>query len=258
MLRLRKYFRKGDNAVFLVGPFIGEITWEISYFVPFVISLSKRNRAKLVVLTRPHSFDLYGRYATRLVPLFLSQDKAYCFSHSEMDEIEYRKLIQTFYKKYKNNYEIIKHIFPDISEIVCKVKWQFPRDQQNYDFLPRKACFQKVKSLLFEQNIFVSKEYDFYQNKNYNIIRENQIKQTNLYVSYLGKLIEVLKRCEFSICDVSSVEGRLSLLLGVPVISSEKISPDEVMLLNPRKVPVLLCDVSRLGELRYEDYFRRS
>ena len=64
---------------FLFGPFVGELCWEFFRFAPYAIHLKKNNpNSRLIVLTRPSRFDLYGQYADILVPLRLKND-----SHSK-------------------------------------------------------------------------------------------------------------------------------------------------------------------------------
>ena len=60
---------------YLFGPFIGEVIYELNYFVGHAIYLRKQNpKNKIIVLTRKEHFDLYGKYATTFLPLPLSED----------------------------------------------------------------------------------------------------------------------------------------------------------------------------------------
>ena len=64
----------------------------------------------------------------------------------------------------------------------------------------------------------------------------------DLTFSYLGCLIEVLKRCTFLVCNITSIEAQLSLLVGVPVVSTEVISEEQLQLINPKDTLAVICE----------------
>jgi hypothetical protein len=62
----------------LCGPFFGELWWEIFRFAPYVlwkkVKYYKDQDVKLIIFTRPERFDIYGQYASILVPLRINGD----------------------------------------------------------------------------------------------------------------------------------------------------------------------------------------
>lgn len=133
-----------DKAI-LVGPCIGELWWEIFRFAPHIIwkkiKQYKNQNIKMIVLTRPDRFDIYGQYASILVPLRIDGDNDLflqeCFRLKGFPEIEYNIICKTFYKQFCERYEIIDHIKPNISKGFYANKNQFPQLKMRYEYIPR-------------------------------------------------------------------------------------------------------------------------
>ena len=69
------------KSAMLFGPFIGSLSWELYYFVPYMIYMKKHNPAyETIVYTRSERFDLYGTYGDILVPLRIKNDRN-CIQH---------------------------------------------------------------------------------------------------------------------------------------------------------------------------------
>jgi len=70
-------------------------------------------------------------------------------------------------------------------------------------------------------------------------------------------LIELMRKSEFVVGNLSSIYSRLSLLLSKPLISiNEKLSTDSISLINPMNTIVINCfDISKGVEI-YENHFR--
>ena len=72
--------------------------------------------------------------------------------------------------------------------------------------------------------------------------------------SFLGCILELIKKCNFILSKINSPYGNLSLLLKIPVITvDEKISEDLISLLNPYKTQAIVCDKIKKGIEYYED-----
>jgi len=264
--------RVKKSDAFLIGPFIGELGWEMYRFAPYIISLKKEFPSKkMVVFTRPSRFDLYGSYADILVPLKILNDdskKHFCFTIKEFHNEDYRLLATAFKRKYEKRYIVKEHIYPDISMFYSKLKWQFPRNLMDYEFRPRisnidfiKDNFEILDNLIFiNENIQISDWVKMNYNLQSSTIILNELEDDDinnrLRRSFVGCSIEMIKRSKFVISNINSFIGHLSLLLKTPVISvNEEMSDDSIKLLNPLNTPVIKCDDIESGIKYYEDNF---
>jgi len=134
---------------------IGEMGWEILRFAPHVLwtKYKKFNgRAKLIVLTRPDRFDLYGHSADILEPLIIEGDfKKYqsdCFKLTGYPIQKYRKLMIDLDKKYSDKYDIVCRIQPDIDKRKFTEKNQLPSNEMLYNFNPRPDNFKLIDELI--------------------------------------------------------------------------------------------------------------
>lgn len=104
----------------LAGPCVGEMYWELGRFASHVIWLKKKKHpnAKLIVLTRPDRFDMYGKYADILVPLRIDGDgdkfKSDCFRLRGYDYSHVRLLAKRLHDKYSKRYKIVSHVYPNL------------------------------------------------------------------------------------------------------------------------------------------------
>lgn len=255
----RKPNSKAINA-YLVGPFVGELIWEFLRFAPYIIHLKKTiPETKMIVFTRSSRFDLYGQYADILVPLNIPRDKPENqnkFTIQDLSFNVYNKLIQTFLHKYDGRFKVRRHIYPDISYFYYKIKWQFPIDSMDYDFRPRKENVTLVKEYVNNDPIgFVN--FSFSERSDLvtqleskgrfpvfiNMFTEHIMLGNFQGVSLLGCIIELLKRCDFTITKFSSYIAYLSLLVGTPVIAVGKTPTyDTLSLMNPLNTPVIECE----------------
>jgi hypothetical protein len=259
------------ESAYLIGPFIGELEWEFYRFAPYIINLKKLHpECKFIIYTRPSRFDLYGKYADILVPLNLKNDeeliKEY-FSIKYFDIVKYNILIKYLFKKYTKRYQIIKHLYPDIEIWRRRIKWQFPRNEMDYDFKPRRKNTEIIGSLFDSTNSVFICPYDSeirhtVYNYNYEPIMldwvQDIVKNQNdgLSCSFIGCVIEILKECSFVVGNMSSSVSKLALLLKIPVISiNEKMDYDSISLLNPFNIPVINCENIEEGIEIYEDNF---
>lgn len=259
---------KKRNKVFLVGPFIGELSWEFYRFAPYIIHLKKENPTKkIIVFTRPSRFDLYGVYADILVPLKLINDdreKQIGFTIEGFTGTSYSLLSKAFTTKYRKRFKVIDHIHPDISRFYYKLKWQYPRSLMDYDFKPRIANSKYVEKYsdrivfyndLNERDSSCLKEYDVQFSSVF--FEETTLTQQDGHnITYLGCLIELIRKCKFVVSSFDSYIAHLSLLLKTPVIIPVINTPiDAVKLCNPFKTPFIICKDTQTGVEYYENNF---
>jgi len=259
------------KSAFLIGPFIGEIEWEFFRFAPYIIHLKKKHPNDVfIVYTRPSRFDLYGQYADIFIPLYLKGDdklKAYKFTIKYFNVKKYDILTSYYYDKYKSRYKIKKHIAPNINFLPSQVKWQFPRDEMDYDFRPRRSNYKVIDGIFDSTNhslVCDVKNFSEYKHEIFdygyepislNWVRDIVVNNSeNLKISILGVVMAVLSRCRFVVGNLSSPVCKLALLFKIPVISiNEKITYDNLRLINPFETPVINCRNIKEGIQIYED-----
>jgi len=258
------------RKVTLVGPFVGELFWELFRFAPFIINFKKENPEKIIIVfTRPERFDLYGKYVNVLVPLRIKGDRIEdqeCFRLSSFEKGLYSSLATFFMDSYKKQFTIENHFYPDCGWRY-NLKWQFPRDKMNYDFQPRKENYDIVEKLVgeFKKIVLVknldNNYIDYLKKKEYKVINIKtlpsfcDLKSTD--ISFIGIMIELIRRCNFIVSETTSILGQLSLLLNKPLITiKEKIDFDSLNLVNPLKTKVILCSNLGKGIENYENNFR--
>lgn len=145
----------------LMGPFTGELYWEAGRFAPmlphFKFRKFKGQKITYIVLTRRERFDLYGKYADILVPLNIDGDyekgrQPNCFRLNGYPQKEYTKLANNFRSKYTKRFNIIRHIYPEITKSKYVNKNQFPTNQMLYKFRPRDENYELINNYLPENN----------------------------------------------------------------------------------------------------------
>jgi len=140
----------------LLGPFVGEFYWEAGRFAPILPYLKgkkyKNQKIKYIVLTREERFDLYGRHANVFVPLRIDGDyerrQPNCFRLNGLKPHQYDAIVQKFKKKYKDRYNIIEHIYPDVRKAVFGNKNQFHPKKMIYKYKPRIENYRLVEDFL--------------------------------------------------------------------------------------------------------------
>jgi len=249
---------------FLFGPFMGELCWEFFRFAPYAIWLKRRNPgSRLIVLTRPSRFDLYGQYADILIPLRLKNDDVLerdAFKLVGYKEENYHTIVKYFKEKFKKRYSIMAHKYPDIRLWRYKVKWQFPRDQMDYEFAPREKNVELAKRALGRHIGIVDNLSTKKNIQRYDIIDSVDLfaRITNICdgedATSLGCMMECIKLCNFVIGDVRYDNSHLALLLGTPLIHVGKdVKEDYIKLLNPLNTPVIISENVKQGVKTYED-----
>ena len=254
------------KIAYLVGPFVGELRWEYYYFIPYIIHLMKKepNRA-FIIFTRRNRFDLYGSYAEIFIPLKILNDSPKYQTEFKINGFcmnEFNMLRKAFIDKYKTRYKIIDEIYPDISRFLYKVKWQYPRSKMDYNFQPRKSnrklinMFVKSSYAFIDQNEYIPRiNFSNYDTVNLNdLIAQITNYVDGIKITTLGCFIEVLKKSQFVVGNLESDVSRLALLLGKPLIAlNEKLTDDEIHLINPKNTPVIRCNNVKDGLKIYEN-----
>ena len=263
---------KDRQKAFLIGPFVGELSWEFYRFAPYIIKLKKENPTSLfIIFTRFSRFDLYGKYANVFVPLRVSGEKFIenGFGLNGLTRKKYEKIALKFYSRYAKRFNVISHIYPRVASWRRRIKWQFPRDQMNFDFRPRDLNEKVVLSFIRgeEKIVLINSEYDYqdiesirergfipiFEDLFHDYIFKRLPEETGF--TFVGCLIELIKKCEFMIGNSDLPSTRLSLLLKTPVISvNEKATEDEINLLNPLDTPLIRCSNIEEGCEQYENY----
>jgi len=256
----------GSKKGFIFGPFIGDLYWEAFRFAPYAISLKKRfPYHHLIVFTRPRSFDLYGHYASVLVPLVIKEGMYVedCFKLKAYDVKEYKGLCRYIRKVYSNLYDITDHYTPQIQNFMYKVKWQYPRKYMEYDFVPRKKNQGIINEVYGElDNIVLTTRSDIKMD-NYNVIQmKDFLNDIDKFInssqcSWVGCLLIMLKKCKFVISNFDDNLAKFSLLVNTPVITEkETYSDDAIYLLNPLKTSYIKCENYKEGVEKYENNIR--
>lgn len=254
---------KIDSLLF--GPFIGELNWELYRFAPYAIYHKKENPdKKLIVLTRNSRFDLYGKHADILVPLKIRFDQFHKVNKFRLDNYpkeSYELISKYFFEKYNKTTNIVDHFYPRV-DWRYSLKWQYPRDEMDFDFHPRQRNIDLVNS--FIGNV---KDYIVLDLKDSIAVGGNTIHLKDFVEdigdeidakesSFIGSAICLLMKSKAIVGNFNSAITRLGALIGKPVITfNEERSDDEIHLLNPKGVPIFRCSIVEEGIEKYENNF---
>lgn len=277
--------------VVLMGPFVGELYWEAGRFalmLPAMRSREYKNRdVKYIIFTREERFDLYGKYADILIPLIIEGDynpkRPECFRLIGYDKIRVEKLAQKFKSKYNDDYNILKHIYPDVARGRFVNKNQFPRNKMLYSFNPRDENYTLVDKFLPQngkQNVVLASRLrkGFKRNWNrwpefYNMLYEDEYLQKNFnfiicgkkgeYVpddknrfldmnniplagnsSLVGLLLVILERSIFTFGSQSAIPN-ISLLYGVEVLEFGCQKRYHTITYNVKNTPITFIESKR-------------
>ena len=140
----------------LMGPFVGELYWEAGRFAPMLPYMIQNQyqgqNVKYIILTREERFDLYGKFASILVPLRIPGDyinkNPECFRLLNFTEEEYHLMAKEFRSKYEDRYKILTHLYPDIKKGAFLNKNQYPAAKMSYTFKPRQENYELVEKYL--------------------------------------------------------------------------------------------------------------
>lgn len=242
---------------------LGEFYWEFGRFAPYVLwkrlnQYKNRKDINFIVMTDPTRFDIYGKHASILVPFRLKNNNNYkenCFRLDGMSNEEYLSIIDIFKNQFKDRYNILEVVYPNINKKQFLNKNQFHIDKTNYSFLPRKANKVLVEKIINNEKpiVILAPRYREgmrrnwpYWNELYDLIFENKelidkynfvicgkkpdyvpdlknrfldinLIEQNINTSLIGLTIELMKRAVLTIGSQSAIPN-ISLLLGVPAL----------------------------------------
>jgi len=229
------------NKAILVGPFIGELKLEILFFAPYVIYNRKLYpNHTFVVYTRPERRDLYGRYCDIFYPLDIGgkEDK---YTIKGFSLKKYQDMVDVYKERLSLIYDIQDHIYPDISGWRYKLRWQFSRENIDYEFEPRAIHRTIVEDFLRNEKYKVLYDMDFNDKTvnllDFNKFLDNIIDEEN--ITYVGCLIELIKKFKMVVSSSLNDLAILGLLLKKDlVLANSLVNDDEIYLINRFKQKV--------------------
>jgi len=150
----------GKKLAILMGPFVGELYWECARFAPMLPYMRRKTYSNkdivYIILTREERFDLYGRYANIFLPLRIPGDydtrMPNCFGMTNYSIDEYTQLVKDFYNRYKDEYTILDHIYPNIKKGAYDNKFQYHVSKLMYSYKPRTKNSELVENYLPKNN----------------------------------------------------------------------------------------------------------
>jgi len=147
----------GKERAVLMGPFVGELYWEGGRFAPMLPYMKNKEfkgqkDIKYIILTRKERFDLYGKFADILIPLKIPGDyitkSPNCFKLNGLKLDKYMDIVNKFKQKYSKRFEVIKHIYPNVTKAQYVNKNQFPRSRMRYVYAPRDENYELVNKYI--------------------------------------------------------------------------------------------------------------
>lgn len=229
-----------EDAV-LLGPFVGEMYWEAGRFAPmlpfFKIKKYRKQKPKFIILTRPERFDLYGRYADILVPMKINGDYSNltpeCFRLIGYPKPEVDRQAKIFRKKYRNRFNILEHIYPNVAKGSFVNKNQFPQRHMIHKYKPRVQNYEIVNEFLPKNdkpNVIISPRFrkGFKRNWNkwpefFDKLYEDQGLMDSFNFIICGKEGEYIPDPKHRFYDMNDMTvGDKSSLIGLLLVLMEK------------------------------------
>jgi len=218
----------------LVGPFVGELGWCLLRFAPHIIwkkRIQYKNKVKLIVMTRPERFDLYGNWANILVPLKLNGDyceyKGECFRAMGLDIKIYKQLAEDFRHHFLTRFKILEHIYPKIDKTHFLNKNQYSPKNRLYDFRPRKENSELVSKFVPNSKSLVVlgprfrkgfKRNWIHWESLYDLISKDNLLQDNFHFIICGKEPEYVPDKQNRFFDINNILlSENSSLIGVTI-----------------------------------------
>lgn len=221
----------------ILGVHCGELGWEILRFAPHILwkKIKKHNgNVKLIILTRPDRFDLYGNNADILDPLIIEGDfikyQSDCFRLTGFPIEQYKKLMDDLEKKYSKEYDVIEKIQPAIENRRYTQKNQYLENQRLYKFEPREKNFNSFKIMIQNEKpcVILGPRYrEQAKFRNWNhwnefyslLINSGFTKKINFIVC--GKYPEYIKPPN-EIYDINNFVTEGCSLIGLTIVSIKK------------------------------------
>ena len=208
-------------------------------FAPYIIwkrtkQYKNRNDVKFITITKPENFDIYGKHSDILVPFRLKDGLKYranCFRLDNITDEEYISIIKTFKDQFKDRYNILEVIYPEISKKQYLNKNQFPRDKVSYNYLPRDSNLELINKYVNGKPVVVLasryregfKRNWPYWNELYDLIYNNQnlINRYNFII--IGKKPDYIPDIKNRFLDVNNMEQNINTsLIGLTIECMKK------------------------------------
>ena len=235
---------------YLFGPFIGETTYELNYFVGHAIYLRKQNpKNKIIVLTREEHFDLYGKYATTFLKLPLSKDLIpHKFGCDNIMPTLFDETVRKFEIKYRNKKRISKHFYPQPNSNLKDIRWYYHRDQIDFDFKPRDENKMLINDMTINYKKIILSRFDNKIKKydGFHIFPSYFLFELDLNnskdITALGLIIEMIRKSEYVYADIDDIVGRLAMLMRKPLITKRDVLDVKYLSpINPYESIVIGC-----------------
>jgi len=263
----------------------GELFWEFGRFAPHVIwkrltQYKDRKDVDFIVLTDPERFDIYGKHVNILVPFRLknSNYKPNCFRLDNMSVEDYLSIIELFKDQFKDRYNILEVIYPNIVGKNYVNKNQYSENQKSYNYSPRSTNSEIIQKYMNGKKVVIlapryregfrrnwkywNELYDLiYTNKNliekYNFIicgknpeyvpdKQNRFLDINNFdgninTSLIGLTMECLKKAVLTVGSQSAIPN-ISLLFNVQALEWGHQRHLHTVTYNVRKTKVTFLD----------------
>jgi hypothetical protein len=217
----------------------GELYWEFARFVPHFIwkrthQYKKRKDVDFIVMTKPENFDMYGKYASVLVPFKLKDDGKYkpnCFRLDGISQPQYKQIIDVFKSQFQDRYKILETITPDISKHQYVNKNQFPKNKMDYTYQPRSGNKDVIEKYMNGKPVVILgpryrtgyKRNWPYWNELYDLIWENEILRNKYNFIICGKDPDYIPDQKFRFMDINKFEQNInSSLIGITMECMKK------------------------------------
>ena len=131
----------------------------------------------------------------------------------------------------------------------------------DYDFQPRKRNKQIARRLVKHNNIIVDNimipHFNYPEIINSNDLFMRIKEEVNDYdTTHLGVLIEVFRICRYVIGNLNSHLSHLAVLLRKPLVCVDnKITMDNIGIMNPLKTPIIFTNDIKEGMKKYDNTF---
>lgn len=217
----------------------GEMYWEFARFVPHFIwkrthQYKKRKDVDFIVMTKPENFDMYGKYASVLIPFKLKDEEKYkpnCFRLDGISQTQYKQIIDVFKNQFRDRYNIIETITPDISKHQYVNKNQFPKNKMDYNYQPRSGNKDVIEKYMNGKPVVILgpryrtgyKRNWPYWNELYDLIWENEILRNKYNFIICGKDPDYIQDQKFRFMDINKFEQNInSSLIGLTMECMKK------------------------------------
>lgn len=227
-----------QNAILLSET--AEFFWAFFRFSPYLTYLRmkkyKGSNIKYIVLTEEDKFDLYGRSTNILIPLKIPNRSKYwtnCYKLMGLKKQQYLEIQKIFYDKYSERFNIIDHIYPDISKPVFCQKNQIPKSQMIYEWFPRERNFDLTKKYLPNDKplVVLSPRYrEFTPKRNwphwktfFNMVADDKYLMTHFNFILCGKKGEYIPDKQKRFYDLNDIQlDENSSLAGILMATMSK------------------------------------